>query len=123
MRGIALSSPAAGPLEALGAAIGRGPAFAVDDPDLPVVATVVAGCEALDDLFCAEPFAQQGEAVGPVTGIRVGLGCDRADTGLRPGDDRADGEELRLRCDAPLTGLRVAGGDRVRGDEQSPSHT
>ena len=43
--------------EALGAAIRGRPAFAVDDPDLPVVATVVGGCEALDDLLCAQPFA------------------------------------------------------------------
>src|SRR5437868_2153036 len=57
LRRVALADSAAGPLEALGAAIRRRPAFAVDDPNLPVVATVVGGCEALDDLLCAQPFA------------------------------------------------------------------
>src|SRR5947207_13312268 len=57
LRRVAVPGPAAGPLETLGAAIGRGPAFAVDDPHLPLVATVVGGCEALDDLLRAQPFA------------------------------------------------------------------
>ena len=82
-----------------------------------MVAAVVGGRQALDHLGGGEALREQREPVGPVTRVRVRLRRDRADAGPRPRDDRADGEELRLRRDAPLPGVEVAGGDRVGRDD------
>ena len=85
--GIAGSGSASGPLHALVAGVGCGAALAVDDAELPVVASFVGCGKAFDDLFRAEPFVQEREAARAVARVRVGLGRDRADFGLCPGDD------------------------------------
>ena len=61
----------------------------------------------------ASPSRSRREPVRAVARVRVCLRRDRADVRLGPRDDRADGEELRLRRDAPLAGVEVARGDRV----------
>ena len=84
------------------------PPFGVDDAELAVLAAVVGRGQPRDHLLGARALAQQREPVRPVARVRVRLRRDRADVRLRPGDDRADGEELRLRRDAPLARLEVA---------------
>ena len=54
----------------------------------------------------AQALAQEREPVAAVARVRVRLRRDRADARLGPGHDRADGEELRLRRDAPLARRR-----------------
>ena len=97
-----------------GAATGR-----VDDAELAVLAAVVGRRQPLDHLGRAQPLGEQREPVGAVARVRVGLRRDRPDTRLRPRHDRADREELRLRRDAPLRRLEVAGGDRVGCDDRT----
>ena len=65
-----------------------------------------------------QPLPEQREPVRPVARVRVRLRRDGAGLRLGPGDDRADGEELRLHRDAPLARVEVAGDDRVRRDDQ-----
>ena len=81
-----------------------------------MVSALVLAREPVDDLLSGEAFAKELEPVRPVARIRVGLGRDRTDLRLGPGDDGADGEELRLDGDAPLLRLEVDGDDRVRRD-------
>src|SRR5207253_7870304 len=119
----ARAGPAAGPLEAFGAGEGRAVGLAVYYADLPVGPPLVRGGQACDDLLRAQALPQQRKALRPVARVGVGLGRDRADAGLGPRDDRAYGEELRLRRDSPLSGLEIAGRDRISGDELSPSDT
>ena len=87
-----------------------------------MVAALVLARELVDDLLGGEAFAKQLEPVRPVARVRVRLGRDGSDVRLRPGDDRADGEELRLDRDAPLLRVEVDGDDRV-GREIGLSHT
>ena len=95
------------------------PPVRVDDAELPLVAAVVGvGRAARRPPRRDSPLAQQREPVRPVARVRVRLGRDRADVRLGPRHDRADREELRLRRDAPLAGVEVAGGDRVRRDDR-----
>ncbi len=105
------------PVHAGGSGVGRAASIGVDDAELAVVATVVGIGQPLHDLGCTEAFAEQLEAVAPIPWVGVGLGCDCAYVRLGPGDDRADGEELRLRGNAPLSRVEVARGDRVRRDD------
>ena len=107
---------ATSPVEARGAGVRHASAARVHDPDLPVLAAFVGRRRAFDDLLRGQPLAQEREALRPVPRIRIRLGRDRAHSRLRPGDDRADGEELRLHGDSPLAPLEIAGTDRVRGD-------
>ena len=90
----------------------------VDDAELPVVAPVVGRRQLRHRLLRVRALAQQREPVRAVTGVRVCLRGDRTGLRLSPRDDGADGEELRLRRDAPLARLEVAGGDRVRRDDR-----
>ena len=101
----------------------RRASLAVDDADLPLVASGVVGHEPRDDLLRVEPLAQQREPVRPVTRVRVRLRRDRADAGLRPRHDRADREELRLHRDSPLRRVEIARDDRVRRDDGRLIHT
>ena len=91
--------------------------MAVDDSELPLVASVVGADEPAHDLVGGVSLPQQVESLRPVARIGVGLGRDRADVRLGPRHDRADGEELRLHGDSPLRGVEVAAGDRVRRDD------
>ena len=116
LRGVAGAGAAARPGVALVARVGRRPALGIDDPELAVGAALVRRGEPLDHLLGAEPVAQEREPSRAVAGIRVRLRRDRADVRLRPRDDRADREELRLRRHAPLPRLEVARADRVRRD-------
>src|SRR5581483_10320359 len=117
LRGVARAGAAAGPLEAALAGVRRASSLAVDDAELPLVPSLVGGDEPSHHLVGVVPLAQQGEPVRSVARVRVCLRRDRADVRLRPRDDRADREELRLHGDAPLSRLEVARGDRVRRDD------
>ena len=119
---VAGARPAAGPRVAAFAGVRRRASLAVDDAELPLRAALVRGGQPLDDLLGRESLAEQRQAVRAVARVRVRLRRDRADVRLRPGDDRADGEELRLDGDTPLARLEVAGDDRVGGDDRL-SHT
>ena len=114
---VAVAGPPAGPVVALGAGERRAAPGRVDDAELALLAAVVGRRQPLDDLVGRGAAAEELEAVRPVARVRVGLGRDRADVRRRPRHDRADGEELRLRRDAPLAGVEVAGADRVRRDD------
>jgi hypothetical protein len=94
----------------------------VDYAELTVIAPVVGAGQPLDDLAGGAALAEQAEPVRPVAGVGVGLCRNGADLRLGPGDDRADGQELRLDRDAPLPCVQVAGDDRVRRDAWT-SHT
>ena len=95
----------------------------VDDTELALVTALVGADQPFHGLLGREPFAQEREALGAVTRVRVRLGGDRADVRLRPRYDRSDREELRLDGDAPLRRIEVAGGDRERRDHGSTTHT
>ena len=119
LRRVAVARPMAGPVVAFGAGERRGASLGVDDPELAMSAIVVRGCQSLDDFLGREPFPQQCEPVRAVARIRVRLRRDGADERLRPRDDGADGEELRLDGDAPVPRLEVARADRVRRDDHA----
>src|SRR5919204_3334054 len=110
----ARAGPSAGPREAVLATEGRAAPLSVDDPDLAVLAALVRLRQPLDDLLGGQPLAEQREPLGAVARIRPRLRGDRAHVRLRPRDERADGEELRLHRDAPLAAAEVATDDRVR---------
>ena len=114
--GVPGAGPAACPVVAAGAGERGAPAGGVDDAELPLVAAVVGLGQALDDLLGRQALPQQREAIGAVARIRVRLRRDGAHPGLRPGDDRPDGQELRLHGDAPLSRIEVARHDRIRRD-------
>ncbi len=119
----ARAGEAAGPVHAFTAREGRAAAGRVDDTKLTVFTLGIGSCETLDHLLGTRPAAQQCEPVRAVTRVRIRLGRDRAHSGLRPGDDRSDREELGLGRDAPLPCLEVARRDRVgRDDGGVPSH-
>ena len=54
-------------------------------------------------LGASTPARQQVEQPWTVGGVGVGLGCDRANPGTRPGNDRPDREPVRLDGNAELT--------------------
>src|SRR5581483_11960381 len=112
LRGKARARDAAGPGQALGARVRGAPPGRVDDADLALLPTRVGGREPADDLVRRRAVAEQREPGGAVARVRGRLRRDRARLRLGPGDDRADGQELRLRRDPPLAALEVAGGDR-----------
>ena len=122
LRGEARAGLPAGPVEALAAREGGAAAGRVDDAELAVLASLVGLGERLDRLGGARAVAQEREPVRPVAWVRVRLGRDGADTRLGPRHHRADREELRLRGDAPVARLEVAGRDRV-GRDDPVSHT
>ena len=122
LRRVAVPGPAARPGVAALAGERRRASLTVDDSELALGPLFVRGGQPFDDLLRREALAQQHEPVRAVAGVRVRLRRDRADVRLRPGDHRADGEELRLDGDSPLTLLEVAGDDRVGGDRWF-SHT
>src|SRR5207244_13203932 len=99
---IAGAGAVAGPVDALPAGIRRRVAVAVDDAELALVATVVGTDQPPHDVVRGGALSQQREALRSVPRVRIRLRRDRADLGLRPRHDRADGEELRLPGDAPL---------------------
>jgi hypothetical protein len=119
LRRIAVARAMTGPVVAPVSGEGGAAARSVDDPELALRSVVVGLGQSGDDLLRRDALAEQREPVRPVAGVRVRLRGDRPDARLGPGNDRADGEELRLRGDAPLTCLEVAGADRVRGDDRA----
>ena len=80
-----------------------------------MIAPFVRRRQPVDDLLRGQALAEQDQALRAVARVRVGLRRDRASARLGPGNDRADGEELRLGRDAPLAGLEIAGRDGVGG--------
>ena len=92
-------------------------AVAVDDPELALVSARVRVGQSRDRVLGGQAFTQEPQSVGAVARVRIRLGGDRADLRLGPGNQRADGEELRLRGYAPLSRLEVARDDRVRRDD------
>ena len=119
LRRVARPGAAACPVVAAAAREVAPLAARIHDAQLPLVPAGVGGGQPLDDLVGGEALAQQCQAVRPVARVRLGLRRDRTDLRLGPRDDRADGEELRLRRDAPLPALEVAGADRVGCDDGS----
>ena len=117
---VARAGSPAGPVHALRAGEAGAASVRVDDAELAVVAAVVGGGQARDDLLGGQSLAEECKAVRAVAGVRVRLGRDRSHVWLRPRHDRADGEKLRLRRDTPLACLEVARGDRVGGDDRHP---
>ncbi len=71
-------------------------------PMLPLCATGSGSVSGVDDLLCTSRPRGATEAVRAVLRICVRLRRDRADDGLPPRDDGADGEKLRLGGGAPL---------------------
>ena len=88
-------------------------ALAVDDAGLALVATLVGLGQPRERVLGGQPVAQEAQPFRPVGRVGVRLRRDRADVWLGPRDDRAHGEELRLRGDAPVAGFQVARDDRV----------
>ena len=123
LRRVARPGRPAGPLEALGARVGRRAPMRVDDAELAVLAPLVGADERPHDVLRRVALAQEREPVGPVGEVRPGLRRDRADLGLGGRHGGAHGEELRLDGDAPLARLEVAGDDRVRRDHARDSAT
>lgn len=119
LRRVPRARSAARPVAAAVARVRRGAPLAVDDAELSLGAAVVRLGQLPDDVLGRRSRTQQRETVGPVARVRPGLGRDRADERLRPGDDAADGEELRLDGDPPVTRSEVAGADRVGRDRPS----
>ena len=93
--------------------VARAPAR-VDDARLAVVAPGVGREQGVERLARARAVAQLREPVGAVARVGERLGRDRADLGLEPGHDGADGQELRRHRDAQLPRMDVAGDDRER---------
>ena len=89
----------------------------IDHSELTLVSAFVGLGQPLDDLLGRQTLTQEREAVRAVARIRIGLRRDGAHLRLGPGDDRPDGEELRLHGNAPLPRIEVAGHDRIRRDQ------
>src|SRR5262249_5610496 len=120
LRRVPLAGAAARPGHAPGARKAAPSPLRVDDTELALVATLVAGRQSLDALVRRESLREKLEPLRSVARVGVGLGRDGADRRAGPGDDRADSEELRLRGNAPLARAEVAGNDRVGRDDGRP---
>src|SRR5215208_4952082 len=88
------------PLEALGAREGSSPAPGIDDTNLPVLAVFVGGDQTFDGLISGFSPSHKLEPVRPIVIVRHRLRRHSSDAGTRPGNDRANGEELGLNGDA-----------------------
>jgi hypothetical protein len=108
----------ASPGVAGGAGVGGGAAAGVDQPDLPLVAAVVGGDQALQRLRSRQALAHECDAVGSVRHVGIGLGGDRAGARICPRHHRADGEELRGDGCAEIAGLQVHADDGKGGDDR-----
>ncbi len=117
LRRITVSRAPSRPLVAFAARVRCGAAARVDNTELAMLAPVVCLRESLYDLVGGHSLAEERKPVRPVARVRVRLCRDRADVRLGPRDNGADREELRLRCNSPLTCVEVARDDRVRRDD------
>ena len=84
---------------------------------------LVGARQGRDRFLRGAPFAEEREAVGPVTRICIRLCRDRAHARFRPWNDGADREELRLHGYPPLTRVEIARDDRVGRDDVTAGHT
>jgi hypothetical protein len=83
----------------------------IDDTELPVVPALVCLGQAPHHLVGGMSGLEQLEPVRAVRHVGERLRGHGADLRLRPRDDRADGEKLRLHGDSPFPPLEVAGDD------------
>ena len=112
--GVAPTGAVAGPVEALGAGVGRGLAGGGDDAELAGLARVVVGEHAREGVGRRCARLELRQRTRPVGGDACGLRRDRADAGPDPRHDRPDREVPGLHGAADLAGVRVGGDDRER---------
>ena len=84
----------------------------VDDTQLAVLAVSVRFRQAAHDVAGGTPFSEQHQPPRTITQVGPRLGGDRACAGLRPRDNRPNGQELAGHRHPELAGLEVRGGDR-----------
>ncbi len=111
---VAVADVMGGRLDALGAGVGGDVAVSVDKGDLPHVAALVDQEQSIKRLLGRQPTLHELQTARPVGRVDKALGGDRADSGLGPGNDRADREPVRLDGHAHLPGRRITSNDRVR---------
>ena len=93
--------------------MGSGAALAVDHPHLADIAPRVGSSQLRERFGCTVARSHHFKSARTVCGVDHGLGCDYANTSLRPRDYSAYAKIMGLDGDAELPGDGVAGGNRI----------